>query len=428
MCARMRMPTSPTPNHKRPKRRRPLSTFNPRRFAKPDVLRRISQKNLITFLSHYTDYLTRRGFSLETDDEGNLDLDRLSEILVNPTEDIDVDLVDALFFIAEIATVERFEELCDLAKENGITHDDECSAADLALAIWIKNPDALRRTHAEVLALRPKAFIHYRSDKTAPTLLEVPSAETLTRIERLMVGWFEANKRGSVAHIVPVADHAEGKMYFLIRHGMPFKREGSIENGRSGTVFYRPEFHDVAIYDRLHNVIALHNASRGKKERGMYLGAMGELLFDDAEYFSDDQIFTLEPLRELGADALACADVSGIDEIRLVEIKVQYGGPKKYTKMFRSTDLFASFAETGDCFPSTGRLVSAKFEITFSNANRPRTVLISLPSQANYERNEDAHTIELWMRLRGFYEDWSDQFETESPEAFEDAHDTTAVA
>lgn len=405
-----------------------MSTFNPRRFARPDALRRISQSNLITFLSNYSDYLTRRGFSFETDEEGNLDFDRLSEILMNPTDDIDVELVDALFFIAEIATVERFEELCDLAKESEIAHEDECSAADLALAIWIKNPDALRRTHAETLVLRPRAFMHHRSTEATPALLEVPTAATLTRVEQNMAKWFKANKRGSVARIVPAADHAEGKMYFLIRHGMPFKREGSIENGRSGSVFYRPEFHDVVIYDRRHNVIALHNLSRGKKERLMYLAAMGDLLFEDTEYFSDDKIFTLDPLRKIGADALAWGDVPAISSVRLVEIKVRYKGSRPYTKTLQSSDLFASFADKGERFPMDGMLVSAKFEITFIDADRPRNVVIRLPNQANYERDEDAHTIEQWMRLRGFYEDWSDQFESKGKTEYDNDGETTAVA
>ena len=71
----------------------------------------------------------------------------------------------------------------------------------------------------------------------------------------------------------------ENKVYFLVRHGMPFKREGKIEDGETGSVFYRPEFHDVVIYDIDSNELQIFNKSGGKKERAMYLSAFGQVFF-----------------------------------------------------------------------------------------------------------------------------------------------------
>jgi len=405
-----------------------LSTYNLRRFAQPDVLRHISQTNLIAFLKNYEHYLETRGFTFDTDDDGNLDFELLAEVLLTPTESIDIEFVEALFFIQEMASDERFEELHELAEQTGVSHGPDCTAADLAVAIWLEDPDAIRRSHAEVLALKSKAFLHYRSDHTPPPAIEVPSPDKIAEVERSMGVWFDNNRRGSTTRILPVAAHEEGKMYFLVRHGMPFKREGKIENGKSSSVFYRPEFNDVVIYDQRHNVIALHNKSRGKKERKMYLRAMGELLFSDQEYFSDEKLFTLEPLRRLGEDALACADIPGIEEIRLIEIKILHGGTHNDVTTRKSNDLFASLKENGEDFPAGGRLWSAKFQIRFENATRPRTVAICCPNQTNYERNEDAPAIERWMRLRGFYEDWSDEFETEGNAEYDSDGETTAVA
>ncbi len=36
--------------------------------------------------------------------------------------------------------------------------------------------------------------------------------------------------------------------WFLVRHGQPFRREGSIVDGESESVFYRPEKFDVLVY------------------------------------------------------------------------------------------------------------------------------------------------------------------------------------
>ena len=72
---------------------------------------------------------------------------------------------------------------------------------------------------------------------------------------------FAATKRGTGCRILPVSADDEDKTYFLIRHGMPFKREGKMESGESKTIFYRPEFHDVIVYDRANNELAVFNKS-----------------------------------------------------------------------------------------------------------------------------------------------------------------------
>ena len=97
-----------------------MSTYNLRRFAQPDVLKHIQQDNLITFLKRYEDYLTGRGFSFELDEDGELDFECLSRVLLEPTDDIDINFVEALFFIQEMSDDDHFEQLHGLAEENKI--------------------------------------------------------------------------------------------------------------------------------------------------------------------------------------------------------------------------------------------------------------------------------------------------------------------
>ena len=59
-------------------------------------------------------------------------------------------------------------------------------------------------------------------------------------------------------------------------------------------------------------------------------------------------------------------------------------------------------AELHEPFPTGGALHAAKFSVKFSGSKDPRTVGLALPCKANYDRNEDAHLIETWLRKRGY--------------------------
>jgi hypothetical protein len=71
-----------------------MSTYNLRRFAQPDVLKHIEQDNLITFLKRYESYLTGRGFRFELNEDNELDFETLCQILMNPSEDMDIEFVE----------------------------------------------------------------------------------------------------------------------------------------------------------------------------------------------------------------------------------------------------------------------------------------------------------------------------------------------
>ena len=59
----------------------------------------------------------------------------------------------------------------------------------------------------------------------------LPKPKTMRTLEADMDIWFLKNKRGTGCRILPVSVEDEDKTYFLVRHGMPFKREGEIKSG-----------------------------------------------------------------------------------------------------------------------------------------------------------------------------------------------------
>jgi len=405
-----------------------MSNYNLRRFAQPDVLKNIGQDNLITFLKRYESYLTGRDFSFELNEDGELDFETLCQVLMNPSEDMDIDFVEALFFIQEMSGDEHFEELSDQAEANNISVHEDSTATDLALALWLHDPELLKRPHAEVMIFKPKSFMYFQSDQKSPETFDLPKPETVRGLEQDMDRWFTQNKRGAGCRILPVSADDENKIYFLIRHGMPFKREGKIESGQSKTIFYRPEFHDVVVYDRANNELAVFNKSGARKERAMYLELFSQHFFGQAEYFPGEGKYTLQPLIDNGVDALACTDIDGLENVKLVEIQHQFLGPYNDKQTLRSNDVFASLESRNKPFPAFGRLVSASFSVKFENAKRPRMVKVRTPNVANFDRKEDSHLIGAWLRKRGFVNEQKEEEDSTQPVTHQEGHDAVSIA
>ena len=58
----------------------------------------------------------------------------------------------------------------------------------------------------------------------------------------------------------------------------------------------------------------------------MYLDLFSQHLFGQSDYFPGDDKYTLKPLLDDGENALACADIPHLEEVKLVEIQLQFRG------------------------------------------------------------------------------------------------------
>jgi hypothetical protein len=83
-------------------------------------------------------------------------------------------------------------------------------------------------------------------------------------------------------------------------------------------------------------------------------------------------------------------------------VQLQFRGPYNDRSIFRSKDLFSSLQDRSKDLPRFGNLVAASFQVKFENSSKPRTIKIKTPNVASFDRKEDAHVIEQWMKARGF--------------------------
>ena len=379
-----------------------MAKYDVRRFANPEVLRTIRPDNLIQLLMPFAAYLLKRGVSLpvarlraandEVGAEENdaFDYDALAGVLLNPDDDLEDDLVNALYLISECSTDTAASKLLGLAS---VESTQLLSPADIATQVYLKNPDLLERVHSEQFVGARKSFRYFLSRERSLERLR-PSSTTIREIEADLAAWFESKKKGNQVRLVVFPKDTE--TWFLVRHGEGFKRESAQRSGKSTSIFYRPERYDVAVYTRSTGEFRINAEER---ERGVYRRVFGRRLFGSDEFFPEEALkYTLEPLKQ-GPSSIAWSDVPGIDEVVLEEVRYDIGGAHHESKTHSAADLFAALSGRPLLSAPIG---SARFKIRFSESNKPRAVIITPPRNAKFTRDSDGRTVAEWLSKRGF--------------------------
>jgi hypothetical protein len=377
-----------------------MSTFKLRRFSEPSRLKTIDPRRLEAFLHPFSQYLLDRGFTFATDLLGGFGYDALATILMTPDERVPREMVNALYFVDEMSDHEGMDDLLQAASDAGLDLDlgPAPTPSDVAIAVWLARPDLVKWTHARGYALRQKRFVYFRNRLPSRCPFLQYDRSHITSLEEHLAAWFETHKRGRYCQ-VSIFDHGS-TVWILVRHGLPFKREGSVAEGQSSMEYYRPEKYDVLVYDPDAGTIGVH--ADGKRLTEFYLFSIGLFLFGDEHRFGFKHELTLDPLKRYGAGSLACDDIEGIESVTLAELTRMRGGPYKRMVIDKASDLFADFAAEGYALPETARLVSATLEFLFAGEDKPRRVTIRPPNTIVYARNEDREAVEAFLKAREF--------------------------
>jgi hypothetical protein len=294
-----------------------MGTFKPKSFSEPDRLKTITPGRLRAFLAPYEPYLRDRGLTLPSDVRGDIDYDLLAQILMQPDDQVPNAMVDALYYVDEMANDEAMDRLMEATSAD--VHLDLGpipTSADVAIAAWLSRPDLLRRVHAETYALKQKKFVWYRSRLTSPRRFPASDEAVLARLQEHLDDWFEIRNLGRDSRVMIF--RRGDAVWIGVRHGQIFKREGSIREGQFSTEYYRPEKYDVLLYDLVHGTLGVHADSKRLIE--LYLQSIGLFFFENDGYFTFEHRLSLDPLKTQGRESLNCDDIPGIGEVRLVEL------------------------------------------------------------------------------------------------------------
>ena len=111
---------------------------------------------------------------------------------------------------------------------------------------------------------------------------------------------------------------------------------------------------------------------------------------------------------------MAPGDIEGIDWIRLREVQSHFGGDPWEIVTRKSEDYFALLKSRKKQFPEAGRMIRATFQVKFSDAKTPRSVVIKPSNIAQFTRDDDSVLVEQWLEARGFIIKGQDQ-ESDEP-------------
>lgn len=370
-------------------------------FTQIDDLRTVSAKLLVRLLLPYAGFLESKGLRLPKQAQANhLDYASLASILMTPDEDMPQDLIESLYCINEMSTPEGMDNLLDGAAVKGITIDmgSKLSPMDVAIWMWLQDRDVFEREHAEHFHVSPCTFVCFQSAKKPDIVFHDPGRDVINALEKDLDNWFDGRNRGRGSRVIFYP--REGGIRFLIRHGEPFKREGCIENGRSSCIYYRPEKHDLLIYQPITGELQIHAGANGETEA--YRMLLGRHLFGDDHHFPGIVKYTLEPLKTDGEMSLVCSDIPEMEHVTLREIRYFWGGKYSECEIHKADDIFAVLEDRNEKIPQEPRLIKACFQVKFSDSKTPRSVSIRPSNIAQYCRDSDCDIIEEWLAKRGF--------------------------
>src|SRR3972149_3680842 len=155
-----------------------MATFRLRRFSCPETLKAIAHDRLLACLKPYRGFLTARGLVLpRSGSKASLDYAKLVELLLTPDGKTPKELIDALYFVDEMATPEGMDALLAEAEQQKLrlAPGADHSPADIAAQIWLLNRDILERKHAEHYLAKVRSFESYQMNRFRGPAFKRPS-------------------------------------------------------------------------------------------------------------------------------------------------------------------------------------------------------------------------------------------------------------
>jgi hypothetical protein len=369
------------------------------RLSRPGVLESIAPERLFALLQPFADFFASRSVPIESPD--SIDCKAVIREIAQADRETPADLLDAICLIDELSNAIAVELLLDRvpAQSLGLKHGGKHTPADIVTAAWLSNREKLVQTHALSRIRRARSYDYYQASQTTPPKFVTPAEETLQQLERDIDSWHVERFRaqGTKVEIFENASEVE----FSIMHGSLFRRQPVLNNGQFGFHSFWPVQSASAIYNREFGELRIN--AKTMKEKALYCRLLGMHLFGDENLFPTGIKYTLDPLRKFEFNALTAADITGIRNVRMVELNL--GDPdSRYGVVTtrRGDDLFDWAKTKRKNIRLERRLISATFKMELIGRKGELAIAIRPPNVAIYSRGTISSIIEAWLTKRGF--------------------------
>lgn len=344
-------------------------------------------------LADHKDYFTRQGLNVArlTNDDG---CDRkLLAAFTQADEDMPPALLETLYELDDLSDESGHDRILEEADRMGIKLNgvyEDLNPGEFAIAVFRDHAHLVHFCHQKTIYRKIKNYQEYQS-KDGKTLSLKKAKAHRVDLENELAPWFEAKNRSRACEIHVYEE--KGEIKFQITHGRPYRTDGTIDKTlHRSRVAYRPQKHDSVIYDNRMRVLKVNAQTAAEKE--LYREKFGKVLFGDAQYFPEGDIYTLEPLRN-GRAAIKL--VPGVESVRLSEVWITIDDDQRFTQISRGYNLFEAITKHGKPNLQEGRIVRAAFLIKYSNGGRPRKLELRPPNVAILDRDRDGAAAEAFM-------------------------------
>ncbi len=377
-----------------------MASLKLRHLSNSQVLKKMDPRLLQQLLNRHRGYLVDRGLeALNTDGDIDIDYEKLAYILLTPTLETPTEFARALNAVDELATPKGQECMESILGKAPLFPElgPQATAADVAVYCWLNDQRAVRCALAELRISRKRSFVYFQASQYPPRAINW-TEESRQSLEAELETWFVEHRKGRGVRIT--SGNMDDEIWFEVRRGDSFHREGSLENGESKTILFRPEKFDVLVYSPATGSLRANVRLVG--EKNLYRQQFGKHLFGQEDYFTESGRYSLEPLLRNRESSLSCEDIDDIQRVVLRELTLYWPGDLKKEKVLKAVDVFEAYPELKVRFPKGASATRAVLELHFSNNETSRKVTLSPPDRVTVSHDGDSSVVDEWLVKRNF--------------------------
>ena len=345
-------------------------------------------------LAGHKDYFARRGLDVDRLTNDDRSDRKLLAAFTQADEEMPNDLLETLYELDDLADESGHDRILEEADRMGIQLNGaygDLNPGEFAIAVFRDHVHIVHFCHQKTYYRKIKNYQEFQSKDGKTLSLKKAKARRVT-LENEMAPWFEAKNRSRACEIHVYEE--KGEIKFQITHGRPYRTDGTIDKQLNRSrVAYRPQKHDSVIFDNRTRVLKVNAQTAAEKE--LYREKFGKVLFDDAEYFPEGDIYSLDTLRQ-GTAAIKL--VPGVESARLTEVWISVDDDQRFVQISKGYNLHESIERHGKPNLQEGRIIRAKLMLKYSSGGRPRKLELRPPNIADYDRARDGAAAEAFMR------------------------------
>lgn len=210
-----------------------MAGSNLRKFKNPEVLRKFSFPRLLEMISRYKGYFDRMNFPTTGNiTEDTFDYDGLAAILSNQMFVGEYEELFNGFALVGATSMECFNDVLRTFISRSSYADeltDSMSTADMALLVYLHDPEELNVLESDYAALKKKSFAMRATRHDIRNLVITPAQ--IHDFEEGMNMIFQSKNYGSTARVT-LTENDSRELVLLVRHGDSYRRQGIVMNGR----------------------------------------------------------------------------------------------------------------------------------------------------------------------------------------------------